>query len=90
MKNQAVLQCIMGQGDSKWYKQCALHVKWWMGGKTHLMELNCVLIAVYESPEAPGTATWLFTAFVYGMASMASMTHSLGGWAAGPQGSKDD
>ena len=40
--------------------------KWRMEGKTHLMELNCVLPVVYESTDAPGTGTWLFTTFAYG------------------------
>ena len=30
------------------------------------MELNCVLPVVYESTDAPGTCTWLFTTFAYG------------------------
>ena len=47
-------------------KQCAWRIKWRMEGKTHLMELNCVLFVVYESTDAPGTVTWLFTTFAYG------------------------
>ena len=37
-----------------------------MVGKTHLMELNCVLPVVYESADAPGTGTCLFTTFAFG------------------------
>ena len=66
MKIQAVSECIMGHGNTRWYKQCALRIKWRMEGKTHLMELNCVLPLVYESTDAPGTGTWLFTTFAYG------------------------
>ena len=66
VKIQAVSECIMGHRNTKWYKQCALRVKWRMEGKTHLMELNCVLPVVYESTDAPGTGTWLFTTFAYG------------------------
>ena len=88
MKIQAVAECIMGQGKTKCYKQCTLCIKWRMGGKTHHMELNCVLPVVYESTDAPGTSTWLFTTLGYGKSS--KYEHLLGGWAAGPQGSKDD
>ena len=56
----------MGQGNTKWYKQCASRIKWRMEGKAHLKELNCVLPVVYESTDAPGTCTWLFTTFAYG------------------------
>ena len=57
----------MGQGNTKWYKQCT-H-KWQIEGKRHLMEVNHVLLVVYESTDAPGTVTWLFTTFVYGKSS---------------------
>ena len=66
MKIQGVRDCIIGQGNPKWYKQCALCIKWRMEGKTHLMELNYVLHMVCESTDAPGTGTWLFTTFAYG------------------------
>ena len=62
-------ECIMAQGNTKWYKQCALCIKWRMEGKTHLMELNCVLHVVSESTDAPGTCTWLFTTFASGRSS---------------------
>ena len=59
-------KCIMGQGNMKWNKQCALRIQWRMERKTHLMELSCVLLVVYENTGAPGTDTWLFTTFAYG------------------------
>ena len=37
-------------------------------GKTHLMVLSCVLPVIYESADAPGIGTPLFTTFVYGKA----------------------
>ena len=89
MKIQAASEYIMGQGNTKWYKQCALRIKWRVEGKTHLMELNYVLPVVYESTYAPGTGTWLFTTFAYGKSSKYERI-LWGGWAAGPQGSKDD
>ena len=69
VKIQVVSECIMGQGNTKCYKQCALRMKWRMEGKTHVMELNCVLPVVYKSTDAPGTGTWLFTTFAYGKSS---------------------
>ena len=56
-----MLECIMGQGNTKWYKQCILRIKWRMGGKTHLMELNCVVFLICESTDRRGIGTWLFT-----------------------------
>ena len=66
VKIQAVSECIMGEGNMKWYKIHALRIKWRMEGKTHLMELNRVLLVVYESTDALRTGTWLFTTFAYG------------------------
>ena len=43
---QAVSQSMMGKGNTKWYKECALCIKWRMEGQTHLMELNFVLCVV--------------------------------------------
>ena len=56
----------MGRGNTKWYKQCALHIKWWIEGNAHLMELKCALPVEYDSTDALGTGTWLFTTFAYG------------------------
>ena len=66
VKIHAVSKCIMGQGNKKWYKQCAFCIKSQMEGNTHLMEPKCVLPVVYESTAAPGPGTWLSTTFVYG------------------------
>ena len=60
---QAVLQCIIGRGNTKWYKQCELRIKWQIDGKTHLMEGRCALSAIYESTDASGTGTFLITTF---------------------------
>ena len=68
MKIQAASEYIMGQGNTKWYKQCALRIKWRVEGKTHLLELY-VLPVVYEGTYTPGTGTWLFTTFAYGKSS---------------------